>query len=130
VPPPVQPQRHRDDERDHERLQMWESWRVGKREMDDEQRERMHDLKRWTWWGVLIGGAQLVLAIVAGVFLRDDWSAFLYAGSLFLVLTIVMFVSQWRYIRRGPFPRLPVIMGDATTADPSARRAKRSSADS
>jgi 4-hydroxybenzoate polyprenyltransferase len=95
--------------------------------MDDEQRERMHDLKRLTWWGVLIGGAHLVIAIVAGVFLRDDWSAFLFAGSLFLVLTIVMFVSQWRYIRRGPFPRLPVGMGDDTTADPSAKRSSHDS---
>lgn len=109
---------------------MWESRGVGKREMDDEQRERMHDLKRLTWRGVLTGGALLVFGIVAGVFLRDDWTALLFGGSLSLVLTIVVFVSQWRYIRRGPFPRLPVGMGDDTTADPSAKRAKRSSHDS
>ncbi|WP_139190887.1 hypothetical protein [Actinokineospora iranica] len=80
---------------------------MGKREMDDEQRERMDDLKRLTWRGVLTGGTFLVFAIVAGVFLLDDWTAFLFWGSLTLVLTIVVFVSQWRYIRRGPFPRLP-----------------------
>ncbi|MFB9904199.1 hypothetical protein [Allokutzneria oryzae] len=83
--------------------------------MDDEQRERMHDLKRLTWRGVLTGGAFLAFAIVAGVFLRDDWTAFLFSGSLSLVLTIVVFVSQWRYIRRGPFPRLPVSKRDSTT---------------
>lgn len=88
---------------------------MGKREMDDEQRERMHDLKRSTWRGVLTGGAFLVFAIVVGVFLRDDWTAFLSWGSLILVPTIVVFVSHWRYIRRGPFPRLPVSMRDGIT---------------
>lgn len=92
-----------------------ESWCVGKRGMDDEQRERMHDLKRSTWRGVLTGGAFLVFAIVAGVFLLDDWTAFLFPGTTSLVLTIVMSVSHWRYIRRGPFPRLPVSMRDGTT---------------
>ncbi|MGW0516159.1 hypothetical protein [Crossiella sp. NPDC003009] len=88
---------------------------MGKREMDDEQRERMHDLKRMTWRGGLTGGAVLVFAIVAGVLLHDDWTAFLFAGSLSLVLTTVVFVSHWRYIRRGPFPRLPSNMRDGTT---------------
>ena len=83
--------------------------------MDDEQRERMRDLKRMTWREVLGGGTFLVFAIVAGVFLRDDWTAFLFWGSLSLLLTIVVFVSQWRYIRRGPFPRLPVSMRDGAT---------------
>ena len=83
--------------------------------MDDEQRERMHYLKRLTWRELLTGGAFLVFAIVAGVFLLDDWTAFLFWGSMSLVLTIVVFVSQWRYIRRGPFPRLPVSMRDGTT---------------
>ncbi|WP_157367936.1 hypothetical protein [Alloactinosynnema sp. L-07] len=92
---------------------------MGKREMDDEQRERMHDLKRLTWRGVLAGGVFLVFAIVAGVFLLDDWTAFLFWGSLNLVLTMVVFVSQWRYIRRGPFPRLPVSVRDGTTPRPT-----------
>lgn len=87
--------------------------------MDDEQRERMHDLRRLTWRGVLTGGAFLVVAILAGVFLLDDWTALLFWGSLSLVLTIVVFVSQWRYIRRGPFPRLPVSMRDGTTPRPT-----------
>lgn len=82
--------------------------------MDDEQRERMRDLKRSTWQGVLTGGAVLVFAIVAGGFLRDDWTAFLLLGTTSLVLTTVMFVSHWRYIRRGPFPRLPVSLRDDT----------------
>lgn len=84
--------------------------------MDDEQRERMHDLKRLTWRGVLTGGAFLVFAIVAGVFLFEDWTVFVLSGSLSLVLTVVVFVSQWRYIRRGPFPRLPVSLRDGTTS--------------
>jgi hypothetical protein len=78
--------------------------------MDGEQRERLRDLRRLTWRGVLTGGAVLVFAIVAGVCLSDDWAAFLVAGSVGLVLTIVVFFSQWRYIRRGPFPRLPASM--------------------
>ncbi|MEV6907276.1 hypothetical protein [Amycolatopsis sp. NPDC051071] len=88
-------------------------------ELDDEQRERIHDLKRLTWRGVLIGGAVLVFAIVAGVFLSDDWTAFLVTGSVSLVLTIVVFLSQWRYLRRGPFPRLPAGMRDGTTSSSS-----------
>lgn len=89
--------------------------------MDDEQRERMHDLKRSTWRGVLTGCAFLVFAIVAGMFLLDDWTAFLFLGTTSLVLTIVMFVSHWRYIRRGPFPRLPASLRDRTapTSDSS-----------
>jgi hypothetical protein len=83
--------------------------------MDDEQRERIHDLKRSTWQGVLTGCAFLVFAILAGMFLLDDWTAFLFLGTTSLVLTIVMFVSHWRYIRRGPFPRLPASMRDGTT---------------
>ncbi|MFD5830743.1 hypothetical protein [Lentzea sp. NPDC060358] len=81
-----------------------------KREMDDEQRERMRDLKRVTWHGVLTGGALLVLALLAGAFLFDDWTALLLWGTTSLVLTIVVFISQWRYLRRGPFPRLPANM--------------------
>ncbi|SFR11723.1 hypothetical protein SAMN04488564_103639 [Lentzea waywayandensis] len=88
--------------------------------MDDEQRDRMHDLKRLTWRGVLTGGAVLVFAIVAGVLLLNDWTAFLFWGSLSLVLTIVVFVSQWCYIRRGPFPRLPANMRDGTTPSPDS----------
>ncbi|WP_436496766.1 hypothetical protein [Actinokineospora sp. HUAS TT18] len=68
--------------------------------MDHEQRERMHDLKRLTWRGLLAGGAFLVFTIVAGVFLREDWTAFLVWGSLSLCPTIVAFVSQWRYPAR------------------------------
>ncbi|GAA3462596.1 hypothetical protein ACFFSW_24505 [Saccharothrix longispora] len=83
--------------------------------MDDEQRERMHDLKWSTRQGVLTGGAFLVFSIAAGMFLRDDWTAFLFSGTTSLVLTTVVFVSHWRYIRRGPFPRLPVSMRDGTT---------------
>ncbi|PWK89569.1 hypothetical protein C8D88_102844 [Lentzea atacamensis] len=56
---------------------------------------------------MLTGGAVLVFAIIAGVFLLDDWTAFLSWGSLSLVLTIVVFVSQWHYIRRGPSPGCP-----------------------
>ncbi|MCO1579115.1 hypothetical protein M8C13_25525 [Crossiella sp. SN42] len=88
---------------------------MGKREMDDEQRERMHDLKRLTRRGVLTGGAVLVFAIVAGVFLFEDWTTLLASGSLGLGVTIVVFVSQWRYIRRGPFPRLPASMRESTS---------------
>lgn len=80
---------------------------MGKREMDDEQRERMHDLKRLTWRGVLTGSTFLVFAIVTGLFLLGDWTASLFWGALSLVSTIVVFVSQWRYIRRGPFPGCP-----------------------
>lgn len=98
---------------------MWEGWRMGKRGMDDEQRNRMRDLKRFTWQGVLISGAFLGLAIGAGMFLFEDWTAFLLWGSLNLVLTIVIFVSQWRYIRRGPFPRLPASMRDDTSSSSS-----------
>ncbi|MFI6303176.1 hypothetical protein ACIBCH_14995 [Amycolatopsis thailandensis] len=83
--------------------------------MDDEQRERMHDLKRTTWRGVLTGGAVLVFTIVAGVVLSDDWKAYLVVGSSGLALTILVFLSQWRYIRRGPFPRLPAGMRDGTS---------------
>lgn len=90
--------------------------------MDDEQRERMHALKRLTWRGVLTGGVFLVLSVIAGMLLRDDWAAFLFWGSLSLALTIVVFVSQWRYIRRGPFPRLPVSIRDATTPASTASR--------
>lgn len=100
---------------------MWESWCVGKRELDDEQRERMHDLKRFTRKEALFGGAFLVAAIVVGVLLRDDWTALLIGGSLSLVVTIVMFVSQWRYIRRGPFPRLPVIMRSKSSSTNRSR---------
>jgi hypothetical protein len=92
---------------------------MGKREMDAEQRERMHDLKRSTWRAVLTGGAILVFSILGGVALRDDWTAFLVTGSLSLTVTVVVFVSHWRYIRRGPFPRLPVSMRDGHT--PSGR---------
>ncbi|MCE7010240.1 hypothetical protein LWC34_46670 [Kibdelosporangium philippinense] len=88
---------------------------MGKREMDDEQRERMHALKLLTWRGVVIGGAILGAAIVAGMVLDDDWTAYLVSGSLSLVLTVITFVSHWRYIRRGPFPRLPASMRDRTT---------------
>ncbi len=100
---------------------MWESWCVGNREMDDEQRERMHDLKRSTWRGVLTGSAFLVFAILAGTFLLDDWTALLFLGTTSLALTIVVFVSHWRYIRRGPFPRLPVSMRDGTTPSSGER---------
>ncbi|MCE6995981.1 hypothetical protein LZG04_14380 [Saccharothrix sp. S26] len=89
---------------------MWESRGVGKREMDDEQRERMRVLKRLTWRGLVTGGVFLVCAIVGGVLLRDDWTAWLHLASLSLVPTLITFVSQWRYIRRGPFPRLPASM--------------------
>ncbi|WHT22673.1 hypothetical protein N8J89_16885 [Crossiella sp. CA-258035] len=89
---------------------------MGRREMDDEQRERMRDLKQLTWRGVLTGGALLVFAIVVGMFLRENWTTFLVTGSLSLVMTIVVFVSQWRYIRRGPFPRLPASMREGTTS--------------
>ncbi|MCP2197837.1 hypothetical protein LX90_001511 [Lentzea flava] len=78
--------------------------------MDDEQRARMRDLKRTTWRGVATGVVTLALAIVTGVVLRDDWTAYLFFGSAGLVMTIVVFVSHWRYIRRGPFPRLPASM--------------------
>jgi hypothetical protein len=94
---------------------MWEDRCVGKRELDDEQRERMHDLKRSTRREVLAGGAFLVFAIAAGVFLCNDWTTFLFWGSLSLLLTVVAFVSQWRYIRREPFPRLPAGMRESTT---------------
>ena len=80
---------------------------MGKRELDDEQRERMHDLKRSVRRELPVGGAILVLAIAAGLFLHDDWTTFLIWGSLSLLPPLVAFVSQWRYIRRGPFPRLP-----------------------
>lgn len=80
--------------------------------MDAEQRGRLRELKRWTWQGVLISGAFLLLALVVGRFLFDDWTALLLWGSLNLMLTIVVFVGQWRYIRRGPFPRLPASMRD------------------
>jgi hypothetical protein len=75
--------------------------------MDDEQRERMHGLKRSVRREVLAGGAFLALAITVGVFLHDDWTMFLFWGSLILLPPLVAFVSQWRYLRRGPFPRLP-----------------------
>lgn len=88
---------------------------MGKREMDDEQRERMRELKRSTSRGVLTGVAFLVLAITAGVLLHDDWTAYLFLGVPSLVLTIVVFVSHWRYVRRGPFPRLPAGMRDGAT---------------
>lgn len=90
--------------------------------MDDQQRERAHDLKRLTWQGVLTGGASLVVAIVAGAFLVDDWTAFLAVGSWGLAVTIVVFVSQWRYIRRGPFPRLPASMRDGAKSSSGTSR--------
>ena len=97
---------------------LWESRLVGKREMDEDQRGRLRELKRWTWWGVLISGAFLVLTLVVGRFAFDDWTALLLWGSLNLVLTIVILVAQWRYIRRGPFPRLPASMRDGDDERP------------
>lgn len=87
--------------------------------MDGEQRERMRDLKRWAWRAVPTGGALVVFLIAAGIFLRDDWTAFLLGGLPGLVLAIAILVSHWRYIRRGPFPRLPASMREGRRAPTS-----------
>ena len=78
--------------------------------MDDEQRMRMRDLKRLTRWEMLTAGAILAAAIAVGAFLFDDWTRFLATGSMALAVATLIFVSNWRYIRRGPFPRLPASM--------------------
>ncbi|MCG8924918.1 hypothetical protein [Lentzea sp. CC55] len=85
---------------------------MGKREMDDEQRERMREVKRFTVRGLLWNSAFLAAAIALGVHVYDDWTAYLFWGLVNLVMTVVVFVSHWRYIRRGPFPRLPANLRD------------------
>ncbi|SEP82655.1 hypothetical protein SAMN05216188_101610 [Lentzea xinjiangensis] len=83
---------------------------MGKREMDDEQRERMRDLNRIGRQTLPYSGGFVVFAVLAGVFVYDDWTALLWWVLADLAVTGVMFFAQWRYIRRGPFPRLPASM--------------------
>lgn len=81
--------------------------------MDDEQRERMKALKGLAWRMAVFGAAFFAVSIGVGIVVFDDWTRYLLMGAIMLVVpNVLMLVSNWRYIRRGPFPRLPASMRD------------------
>jgi hypothetical protein len=81
--------------------------------MDDEQRERMQALKRAAWRTAAFGAAFFAFSIGLGIVGFGDWTRYLLMGAIMVVAPdVFVLVSNWRYIRRGPFPRLPASMRD------------------
>ncbi|MFI6094237.1 hypothetical protein ACIA8G_01690 [Lentzea sp. NPDC051213] len=83
-----------------------------KRDWDDEQHERMRDLRWLTGRTLLFGVPFVVATIVAGVLLRDGWTSLLLPASPGLAVIVIGTISNWLYIRRAPFPRLPESLRD------------------
>ncbi|WP_156754644.1 hypothetical protein [Actinokineospora pegani] len=80
--------------------------------MDDEQRTRMADVRKHALIGLGWTAAFTVVAVVVALVTDRHWTALLHGPGSLLLMLVIYVIGSYRYIRRGPFPRLPAIRRD------------------
>ncbi|WP_424183561.1 hypothetical protein ACOBQX_16355 [Actinokineospora sp. G85] len=80
--------------------------------MDDEQRERLADLRRTASRGVAWTAALAVFVVVVALVSGRAWTESLWGPAGLLLLNAFYVISNYRYIKRGPFPRMPDLRRD------------------